>query len=80
MVTTGLASRVKTAPWVAAEAGVEKERSSSSIVDTAATRGSSSSSGDDNDEAHRRWRRLWGRPSSRAKAIAEGNCHLSTQL
>ena len=67
MVTTGLASRVKRAPWVAAEAGAEKqERRSSRIVDAAATSGSS-----DDDEL-RRWRCRWGRRSSLANAIAEG--------
>ena len=68
IVTTGLASRVKTAPWVAAEAGAEKESRRSSIVAAAAARGSS---GDDDDGAYRRWRRRWGRRSSLANAIAE---------
>ena len=67
IVTTGLASRVKTAPWVAAEAGAEKESRRSSIVAAAAARGSS---GDD-DGAHRCWRRRWGRRASLANAIAE---------
>ena len=67
IATTGLASRVKTAPWVAAEAGAEKESRRSSIVAAAAARGSS---GDD-DGAHRCWRRRWGRRASLANAIAE---------
>jgi hypothetical protein len=52
MVTTGLASRVKTAPCVAADAGLEKQKRRSNADAPAATRGS----GSDN-KLHRLWRR-----------------------